>query len=222
MNFNRATYFASVRVSLFRGSMTQQQVDGQNFKLDAWAAQPRSDDIRHLAYCLATSYHETARKMWPIEEFGKGQGKAYGKADPTTGEVYYGRGDVQLTWADNYKKATTKLGLSGTDNLYFNPKRALDPTISAYILFTGMEEGWFTGKALPQFFSMTADNPVAARIIVNNDVARNGELIAGHYDKFLAALVASLESVVEESVIVVNIKVETIAPPGVKVQVNIT
>jgi hypothetical protein len=35
--------------------------------------------------------------MQPIEEYGKGRGMPYGKPDPTTGQVYYGRGFVQLT-----------------------------------------------------------------------------------------------------------------------------
>jgi hypothetical protein len=184
MIFHRAIYFAGVRKSLFNSEMTQQQVDGQNFKLDVWSANPRSSDVRHLAYCLATSFHETNRTMWPVEEIGKGKGHAYGRPDPTTGHAYYGRGDIQLTWADNYKKATTNLGLDGLDNLYLNPQRALDPSISAAVLFTGMSEGWFTGKRLQQFFSPVADNPVAARAIVNNDVAKNGERIAGYHDKF--------------------------------------
>ena len=218
MNFNRGTYFASVRKSLFDNAMTQQQVDGQNFKLDVWTREPPSDDLRHLSYCLATSYHETGRKMWPVEEIGKGKGKAYGRPDPVTGYAYYGRGDVQLTWADNYKEATTKIGLSGDYDLYQHPDQALDPSISAEVLFIGMKEGWFTGKRLQQFFSPTSDNPVAARVIVNNDVGINGERIAGYHDKFLAALVAALERPTPtEHVVTVNIT----APKGIEVKVNV-
>ncbi|MEE4406756.1 hypothetical protein [Enterobacter mori] len=57
-----------------------------------------------LAYVLATTYHETAFTMQPIEEYGKGAGHPYGEPDPETGLAYYGRGYVQLIWKDNYQK----------------------------------------------------------------------------------------------------------------------
>ena len=150
--FDRQTYFDAVRASLFKGSMTQQQVDGQEFKLAAYEAKPFSADLRHLAYAFATSYHETAKKMWPIEEYGKGKDRPYGKQDPETKQTYYGRGDVQLTWRENYARATRKMDLTGgTDDLEWHAERALDPTLSAEIMYSGMSEGWFTGKKLSDF-----------------------------------------------------------------------
>src|SRR5262245_48374882 len=106
MRFARMTYFDSVRESLFTEHMTQQQVDGQNDLLQRWEDEPSSDDLRHLAYPLATTLHETASEMWPIEEYGKGSGQPYGVPDPETKQTYYGRGYVQLTWRDNYARAT--------------------------------------------------------------------------------------------------------------------
>ncbi|TOE35570.1 hypothetical protein CGJ43_25525, partial [Vibrio parahaemolyticus] len=61
--------------------------------------------LQYLAYVLATTYHETGHTMKPIEEWGKGQGRPYGEPDPETGQTYYGRGYVQLTWLANYIKA---------------------------------------------------------------------------------------------------------------------
>src|SRR5215510_4143290 len=143
MPLDRKIFFDTVRASLFGGSLSQQQVDGMNFKLDEWRRLYMDKDPRWLGYPLATSYHETAQKMWPIEEYGKGQGKPYGVPDPVTGQTYYGRGDVQLTWDTNYKKATQKLGLKGDKDLYWHAAQALDPQISADVMYLGMQEGWF-------------------------------------------------------------------------------
>lgn len=38
-------------------------------------------------------------------------GTKYGKKDPVTGQRYYGRGFIQLTWAANYREYGWRLGL---------------------------------------------------------------------------------------------------------------
>src|SRR5262245_3893232 len=140
MNFDRKVYFDSVRASLFSGRLAQQQVDGQEAILGEWEVQGQIEgvvmtDVRWLAYMLATTYHETSQKMGPIEEYGKGAGMTYGVPDPETGNVFYGRGYVQLTWKENYQKATTKLGLKGDADLVWHPEMALDPQIASDIMF---------------------------------------------------------------------------------------
>ena len=125
--FNRDVFFNAVRGSLFHGGMTQPQVDGMNAILDAWEENPRSDNLRHLAYPLATTAHETGFTMQPIEEYGKGQGMEYGKKDPETGQTYYGRGYVQLTWRDNYARADKELGFEGDESCEWHAENALDP-----------------------------------------------------------------------------------------------
>jgi len=201
IRFDRKIYFDSVRRSLFAGSLTQQQVDGQNYKLDVWEEAHSDADLRWLAYCLATSKHETASTMWPVEEYGKGAGQPYGKPDPVTGLLYYGRGDVQLTWAENYKKATAMLELTGADDLYLHPERALNPSISADVMYFGMMQGWFRSPhKLATYFSATRNDPVNAREIINGDKtkvpdwsggATIGQVIAGYHELFLAALASS-------------------------------
>lgn len=207
VSFDRKTYFDNVRGALFSGSLSQQQVEGQEAILGEWELPAQTgiptDDLRYLAYMLATTYHETSQKMWPIEEYGKGQGATYGKKDPVTGEAYYGRGYVQLTWADNYKKATSKLGLKGDSDLYWNPAMALDPQIAADVMFKGMVEGWFRsssdGRAqtLARYFNASTDDAFTAREIINGDKTKVpswsggvsiGNLIKGYHAKFLPAL----------------------------------
>ncbi|WP_051321020.1 hypothetical protein [Rhizobium mesoamericanum] len=196
--FDRKTFFDAVREPLFSGSMTQQQVDGMNFKLDVWESHHGNEDVRWLAYCMATSMHETASKMWPLEEYGKGSGQPYGKPVPETGYAYYGRGDVQLTWDYNYKNATARLGLSGDSDLYWHPSKALDPKISADVMFLGMIQGWFRSPhTLGKYFSASVNDAFNARDIINGDKNNVptwsnglsiGNLIAVYHDTFLVAL----------------------------------
>lgn len=200
-SFDRKIFFDCVRKKPFGGSLTQQQVDGMNDLLDAAEKYASTPDLRFFAYMLATTMHETASTMCPIEEYGKGKGQSYGVPDKTTGCTYYGRGYVQLTWVDNYRKATTHLGLSGGDDLYWNAERALDHEIAARVMGRGMREGWFRPpNCLGMYFSEERDDPYNARDIINGDKTYKpdwangqtiGNIIAGYHKDFLAALEAS-------------------------------
>jgi putative chitinase len=203
VKFDRDKYFAAVRESLFYGEMDQGQVEGQEAILSLWEASPLGDDLRWLSYCLSTTLHETASTCLPISEYGHGSGMEYGKPDPETGQTYYGRGYVQLTWRDNYAKATRELDLDGADDLEWHADRALDPTIAAEIMFRGMAEGWFrTGddgkpETLEKYFNAATDDAYGAREIINGDKhivpdwsggVSIGNLIAGYHRDFFHAL----------------------------------
>jgi hypothetical protein len=181
-------YFSSIRDTMFAGSMDQVQVDGQCVLIGLWNYQSTGtpmDDLRWLAYLLATTYHETATVFWPIREYGLGKGKDYGIPDEN-GNVFYGRGFVQLTWKENYDRASALLALVDDRDLTLYPDVALDSLIAARVLFRGCAEGWFTGAKLGDYFSETEDDPLNARRIINgND---KDELIAGYYDLFLDAV----------------------------------
>jgi putative chitinase len=190
---NRQVFFDEIRHSLFSDRITQSQVEGINFKLTAWERSGLTD-IRWLAYMLATSYHETARTMQPIEEYGKGRGKPYGQKlrhdrKPYTfpDKLYYGRGDVQLTWYENYEAMGKLLCIP----LLEQPELALKPDISAQIMIEGMTRGKsnrgdFTGVSLENYFNATKDDPVHARRIINGLDKAN--LIATYHNKFLTAI----------------------------------
>jgi len=187
---DRAVYFDHVRDSLFSGALEQVHVDGQSVILAVWDYQaggtPMSD-LRWLAYMLATTYHETAQRMWPITELGSQdylQSKEYWP--------YIGRGFVQLTWQTNYDHASKALALIDERDLVNHPEMALDSLIATRILFRGMAEGWFTGKKLGQYFNDERDDPVNARQIINaND---DDALIAGYHEEFLVALTAATDA----------------------------
>jgi hypothetical protein len=190
MRFDRDVYFGAVRNTMFQGALSQQQVDGQNVILALWEGDQTGtpmDDIRWLAYMLATTYHETAAKMWPVTEYGNQdylQGKEYWP--------YIGRGYVQLTWMENYQNASSALGLIDDRDLVEHPDLALDSLVAARIMFRGMAEGWFTGRKLGQYFNADTDDPVDARQIINGNDC--DDQIAAYHDTFLEALNASLYS----------------------------
>ena len=207
LEINRKTFFAEVRQGPFPGRLTTNQVNGINDLLDVWAERG-TDDVRHLAYALATDFHETGAKMQPVREGFKTSDKAarsyvqrnYGHKGKhwycwpqgPFGQVYYGRGDVQLTWYDNYVKMGEILGLP----LAEKPDMVLDSKVSKMILVEGMlngasKDGDFTGKALEDYFNDTTDDPTNARRIVNG--TDKALLIASYYDEFLAAIEAAQE-----------------------------
>lgn len=71
---NRQLFFHEINQTLFHGKMNDSQQDGIVHKLKAFDKFGITDN-RWQAYMLATSYHETAKTMQPVEEIGKGRGK---------------------------------------------------------------------------------------------------------------------------------------------------
>ena len=226
VHFDREVYFNSVRHSLFGGSMTEQQVIGQEAILLAWEINPLSDDLRHPSYCLATTMHETANTFMPIEEY-QGSKQPYGQVDPQTGQAYWGRGYVQLTHRENYVKATAELELVGGDDLEWHADRALDPQIAADVMFYGMTEGWFRPpNRLELYFSDVADDAYGAREIINGDKhivpswsngVSIGKLIAGYHAHFLDALRKSSQP----KITVDLVKIAITVPDGLSLTVMV-
>jgi hypothetical protein len=239
--FDRKVYFDAVRQSLFSGALSQQQVDGQNAILADWEGSYGDWDLRWLAYALATTIHETASTMWPIEEYGKGAGMAYGIKDPETGQTYYGRGYVQLTWRENYRKADQKLGHEGDERMEWNASLALDPFTAGHVMFRGMAEGWFRsdqlgGQTFGRYFSDNVNDAYTAREIINGDKTKIptwsngvsiGNLIKGYHSKFLSALKASYHAPAPapepepEPTPTPEVLVAITQPPGVRIVVTI-
>lgn len=184
----RKYFFDNIRYYLF-GSLNQSQVDGCNRYLDYFDSDqnPPIPDKHHLddrmfAYVLATVYWETAQTMTPITEYGS---ESYLKSKPYY--PFYGRGDVQLTWEDNYALQGDKLGMG--DDLVKNPDLVLRPDLSLTICVLGMLDGDFTGKKLGDYFTDTLTDWDDARRIVNGtDHAAD---IAAIAEKFCNAITRS-------------------------------
>jgi putative chitinase len=119
MKFNRKTFFDSFKKEF--GPLEQKQVAGLEFLLTAMEADEHVSDVRHFAYMLATTKHETADTFHPIHEFGSrkyftgrygGQtalGRRLGNDTPEEGALYAGVGDVQLTGESNFERAEIEL-----------------------------------------------------------------------------------------------------------------
>lgn len=191
MNIDRINM--AIRDEFFHGRLSAQQLEGISAILSKWKISGFTD-LRWLAYMLGTVYHETARTMSPIEEFGKGKGRRYGKKIKQSGlpytepdHIYYGRGYVQLTWYENYDRMGRILGIP----LLEKPELALVPEHAADIMFEGMTKsitfkGDFTGHCLEQYFSGAKEDWVNARRIING--LDRAEIIAGYSVKFYEIL----------------------------------
>lgn len=195
--------------TLFNGVLSPEQAQGIGYLVSVPALMAHlgyAVPMAHLSYALATAYHETARTMQPIEEYGKGAGRPYGTPDPETGQTYYGRGFVQLTWRENYAKAAalcfnTQLE-QGVVDLVGHPDMAMSPFVATQITLFGMSKGWFTGKRLSDYDRAdgTFDYVNARRIINGTDRA---EMIAGYARQFEeAGRLASGMGIVRDQVMV--------------------
>lgn len=203
---NRKAFFDSIRPSLFGGTISQSQVTGIEIIMDEWEGQLLSF-TPWLAYMLATSYHETARTMQPIKEYGDNayftrlydvtglypdRARRMGNTMPGDGPRYCGRGFVQLTWKNNYRRMTELLAdqFMGID-LVARPDDAMKPDIAAAIMFEGMlkadsDIGDFTGRCLEQYLQPGHLDYVGARYVINGQ--DHAVEIAGYARKFEEAL----------------------------------
>lgn len=132
------------------------------------------------AYILATAYWETARTMKPVvEAFWKNE--AWRKRNLRYWP-WHGRGFVQLTWERNYRLASKKIGV----DFIKKPDAVMEPENSAKILVVGSMEGWFTGRSIPNYITLSKSNFKSARRVINGtDKAQAIANIAKAYDEEL-------------------------------------
>lgn len=203
---DRKAFYAALRKDsrVFGTSLGANQVKGMEGILDAFVSHG-DGRAKTLAYALATTYHETGRRMVPVREgfastdagarravnnLAKKRGPKsavarYSKPAGPYGHVYYGRGRVQETWLENYKTSGDDIGV----DLVKNPDLHLDPVIDAKILFRGLLDGRWngSGKGIAHYLpSNGSDDLKNARRTVN--VTDKWSDIAEYYKSFLAAI----------------------------------
>lgn len=187
---DRAATYVGIREKLSRGRLRQAQVEGFEAIFDEWD-RDGTDSPEQLAYVLATAWHETGEKMEPVREsFATTDAQAvkrlrnrrYARRMPN-GNAYYGRGFVQLTHPENYRRAGRELDLP----LYEMPDMVMEPKIAAKIIVRGMIDGWFTGKSLADYINDQRTDYEGARRIINGTDRK--ELIADYARKFEHSIV---------------------------------
>jgi len=153
-------------------ALSKANLTGLSHLIDFIITDTEITDIRWAAYMLATTKHETNHTMLPIEEYGKGGNRPYGKEITVTDNngkehknTYYGRGYVQLTWDYNYKSLSEKLKMG--EDLYIYPDKVLDEKIAYQVMSYGMRHGSFTSRSLNKYISGGQCDYINARKIIN-------------------------------------------------------
>lgn len=206
---SRTALMTRINAVLFKGTVSDDQRHGIERYVWVWQLL-RINKVyaptAYLAYILATVYHETAQTMQPVEEYGKGEGRDYGKPDPITGQVYYGRGDVQVTWKYNYQTLSELLidpitMQKGVDLVNY-PELLLEPIYSAQATILGMVKGIFTGRKLADYLDALDPDYVGARKIING--TDNDTLIADHAKEFHKALLCAFGEPISRDVVMIG------------------
>lgn len=157
-----------------------------------------------VAYILATVYTETFKTFKPvIENYWIADKKIreiyFYKYDPILADTderketaikrgntekgdglkYCGRGYVQLTWKNNYKKVKEKFGI----DVVTYPDKVLEPKLAVKIMIWGMNNGIFTGVAINRYINDSKTDYINARKVINgidrkDEIADNAKIFA--------------------------------------------
>ena len=208
-------FMDAVRGSLFGGKLSQSQVDG----MDALLKEGAGLSLKHMAYVLATAYHETGKAMYPNREstyyttaarikavFGTDRLQGYApsklsKNSQLLANVVYGGEWGEKNLGNTFEGDGYKYRGGGFDHTTGrrNYERAAavagvdlvgDPDLIMNVdIAARVIIAGMTTGYYRGYKLSDFDNYMAMRAIVNPD--RNGGLIAGYAEQFDQALVAA-------------------------------
>jgi len=200
---NEQLFYASVRKDFFKGKISTGAFDTLKTILEECRSR-KVYDYRHIAYILATAYHESYHSRlnpdWnPVREgfastnqgaieavtalYKAGKIKKNYALPNKKSISHYGRGWVQITLEDNYRRVGDYYGIDLADN----PDLALQRPIAALLLVGGMMEGWYTGKKLSDYITPLNTDFISSRRVVNGK--DRASLIAGYALKFYNTMI---------------------------------
>lgn len=182
---NRKTFFNLYRDLLDKNKkLSQQEVDALDLFLDMFEMEKDYFTIPQWAYVFATVFHETAFTFEPVKEafhlsetWRKNNLRYY---------PWYGRGYVQTTWEENYRKDEERMGIPFTQN----PDLALVPKNAFCSMIYNMKHGVYTGKRLDYYINNERKSYLYARYVINGKDKRF--TIASYAETFEGVLTKSL------------------------------
>lgn len=149
------------------------------------------------AYIAASIWKETAGLMQPVEEsFWQSPQARQKYLRSKSYWPHYGRGDIQLTWLNNYQWATLlftpvhvyvngKVPDTYPTNFVANPNNLLQPDISLIIAIIGMYTGYFRrNHNIKRYINPEKVDFYNARKIVNGMVPKVAKEIAEKAEEF--------------------------------------
>lgn len=211
----RSVFYAALRrrdSGVFGTSLSQSQVNALEAMLDEGGR--RGTPLRHLAYVMASAYHEVGsslqpvsenlnysaeriRQVWPSRFASVAAARPYARnPQKLANRVYGGRlGNGPEASGDGWRfRGRGYIQITGRENyrkfgVETTPDKALEPQTAIRIMFDGMTAGSFTGKRLSNYLDGQSADYVNARAIVNADVEANGGRIANYARALEKALV---------------------------------
>ena len=137
---DRKIFYDTVRPHV---NLTEQNVFGMERLFDYVEHYQSHLAAQPLAYDIATAWWESGQTMHPVkeaywlsEEWRKKNLRYY---------PWYGRGLVQTTWEENYRKIAIAMGIP-EETFLKDPDLLLEFRYALPALFVGMEQGIYTGK----------------------------------------------------------------------------
>lgn len=161
---DRSRFFAALRSrvsAVFGTALSQAQVDGLNVILDA--GRNTGLPLKHLAYALATAYHETGGKMQPVNE----------------NLNYTSAARIRAVWPKRFTSVAAAIPYLrnplGLANRVYADRMGNGPEASA--------DGWrYRGRALPQLTGREnygkASKLVGVDLIADPDAANDTDISA--------------------------------------------
>ena len=208
-------FFASVRSSLFGGTLSQPQVDGLNAVERAFD-KCGDGDRRKLAYALATKFHEVGaamvprienlnytsaeriRKVWPSRFKTLAAAQPYVRQQEKLANFVYGNradlgndqpGDGWLYRGRGDAQITVKSAYASLGKLLgIDLIGNPDAVLDVEVAAAILVLGLVQGLFTGRKLADGVPDFVEARRVVNGDFKANGAMIAGYAEKFLAAL----------------------------------
>ena len=173
----RKQFFKGYKDTLDKNkNLSQNEINALNNFLNLYEKNKSDFNLYQWSYIFATVFHETNGTFLPVKEaywlsenWRKNNLRYY---------PYYGRGFVQITWEENYRKFSKLLN---TDFVKY-PDKVMELNNSFFILTYGFKHGIFTGKKISDYITDIKKDYRGCRRCING--MDKADLIASYANIF--------------------------------------